>query len=185
MVRELRSTAAALALLIVLVGQSAQAYSFAAGDWLLRPIAGWSVNVVRGQTEGSESPSSGMLLGVDAEYAVDRYFGVTMGVHPNFASGFIDTALLGGVKYRFAYWEMPFVPYVETGVTLAFLAPLTAEHELHTNLGVRPAIGFDYFVLHDLAIGFAVAVEPSVAFAQTANQFELAVELALGIAWRL
>ncbi|MEM7589088.1 MAG: hypothetical protein AAF320_02875 [Myxococcota bacterium] len=167
-----------------LFAQSSQAYDVVAGDWFLRPVAGWSINVIRVQDVGSESPSSSMILGLDAEYAVHRLWGVIAGLRPTFAPGSMEIVTLGGGKYRFPL-QIPFVPYISTAATLSFLIPFEKGKSMHTNLGLQPAVGFDYFVLHDLAVGLATAVQPSMAFANGKTHFELAVQLVLGITWRL
>ncbi|MEM7402693.1 MAG: hypothetical protein AAF310_01560 [Myxococcota bacterium] len=168
----------------LLFAQPLRAYDVAAGDWFLRPVAGWGINAIRVQDVGSESPSSSMILGLDAEYAPHRSWGVIAGLRPAFAAGAMEIATLGGGKYRFQL-QVPFVPYVSTAAVLSFLIPFESGRSAHTNLGVQPAVGFDYFVLHDLAVGLDVAVRPSVAFAGGKSHFEMAVQLLLGITWRL
>lgn len=167
-----------------LCSQPLWAYDVAAGDWFLRPVAGWGMNVIRVQDLGSESPSSSMILGLDTEYAVHRSWGVTAGLRPLFAPGSMEIAMLGGGKYRF-HLQTPFVPYIATAATLSFFIPFEKGKSMHANLGFQPAVGFDYFVLYDLAVGLAAAVQPSMAFANGTTHFELSVQLLLGITWRL
>ena len=57
----------ALIVLVLGVATAASAYTVEAGDMLLRPVAGASVNVLRFPAATRATPNGGMLLGLDAE----------------------------------------------------------------------------------------------------------------------
>ena len=162
---------------------SASAYDLRPGDWLIRGVTGASINVVREDTVTTTTPGAGAILGVEAEYMFDNFWAVTGAIRPVVAPGFVDLGFGIGAKYRWTSVVAPFIPYASIAITPAVLIP-TDIGGAHFNLGLRPTIGCDYFVMRDLAMGFEVAMEPSALFGAI-RRFELSIDIMFGIAWRI
>lgn len=162
---------------------SAHAYSVDAGDLILRPVFGPSINVARIGVATKESPPAGMLVGADVDFALDSHWSVTGLVHPVFSPDFLDLGFGGGGKFRLAGFVPPIIPYVSATTTLAIGIPFRPA-EPHVNVGVRAAVGAEYFLLRRLAIGLEAALEGSVAFAPVV-QPEMSSEVLIGLTWRL
>ena len=157
-----RSLVAALVVATGLIAAPrAQAYSVEPGDLLLRPVMGASVNFLRYDVVTKETPKGGMILGLDFDYAIDGYWAVTGTVRPVFSPGFFDGDLGVGAKYRLLQTNAPFIPYASAMLVLAPGAPVRFG-DLHLNLGVRAAVGVDYYVTRHIALGAEMAVSPTL-----------------------
>jgi hypothetical protein len=163
--------------------ERANAYAVQAGDILLRPVVGVSVNTIRLDVATKSTPPAGLLMGLDVDYSIDGAWNVTGSLHPMFADGFLDTRLGLGAKYRVVQLEAPFIPYASLMATTALGTPL-GYGDLHWNVGGRLAAGVDYFVMRDLAVGVEIAAEGSVLAIPLVTG-ELSAEALLGFTWRL
>ena len=145
----------ALGLLLAL---PAGAYTLKTGDQMLRAFMGGSTNFMRYEVVTKDTPSGAFLTGLNYEYALDGPLNVVGSFAPGFADGFIDARVGGGGKYRFTELEMPLVPYGEAQVIMALGIPTRYQQE-HINLGLRTALGVDYFVMRQLAVGLELGWE--------------------------
>lgn len=168
--------------LVGLCAGSASAYTVEAGDLLVRPVVGASVNVLRLDVATRATPPAGLLVGVDVDYAITGPWNVTAAFRPVLAPGFVDAGLMAGAKYRWVQLEAPFIPYASAGLTTALGFPL-GYGDVHWNVGARVAAGVDYFVLRDLAVGFEVGGEASWLVTPL-GAAELSADALLGITWR-
>ena len=178
-----RTFAAALLAALGAVSVPAGAYSITGGDLLLRPVVGVSVNVLRFPAATRATPSGGMLLGIDLDWALDPSIGFTAQLRPVASPGFVDLGLGLGMKYRVSQLGAPFIPYASLAATTALGAPLGAGSP-HYNLGGRLAAGTDYFVMRDLAVGVEVGFEVSALLTPIASP-EATVDALVGLSWRL
>ena len=161
---------------------SAQAYTVQTGDQMVRTVMGVSSNFMRYEVVTKETPANAFLTGLGYEYALDGPWNVVGQVSPGFADGFIDLRLGGGAKYRLIQLEMPLVPYAEAQVITAFGIP-TRYQELHFNMGLRTGLGFDYFVMRQLCVGFGLAWEFSGLFSPEIAP-EMTAEGVLSVGWK-
>lgn len=180
--RSLHGLCAAVLALSCLAPSAAAAYTVAGGDFLLRPVLGASVNVLRLDVATRETPAGGLLLGLDADYAITGEWNVAATLRPVLAPGFIDTQLGVGAKYRLLATEAPLIPYASLLGTFALGAPLKYG-DAHLNVGARLALGADYFVLRDLAVGIEAAVESSF-LAVPISALEVTAEALIGLTYR-
>lgn len=173
--------ALAVALGVAAAGE-ARAYTVKGGDFLIRPVVGASVNVLRLDVATRATPPAGLLVGVDADYAITGEWNVTGTLRPVLAPGFIDTQIGVGAKYRLLATEAPLIPYASLLGTFALGAPLKYG-DAHLNLGARLALGADYFVMRDLAVGAEVSLEPSFLAVPLAA-LEVSAEALVGLTYR-
>ena len=153
-----------------------------AGDFFVRPVIGARVNVLRLDVATRETPPAGMILGVDLDYAVLPEWAVAATLRPTLSPSFLDTQLGLGAKYRLLATQAPLIPYASLLATFAVGVPLV-RGDPHVNLGARLAIGADYFVLRDVAVGVEVASGASW-LATPLGAFEASAEALLGLTWR-
>lgn len=175
----------ALSLLLVtatLASSSARAYTISAGDMVLRPVAGASINVLRLEVATRETSPGGLVLGLDFDYSFDGPWNVTAMFRPSMWPGYVDTQAGVGVKYRVVQLDAPFIPYGSAMVTGALGGPLRYGAP-HVNFGTRLAAGVDYFVMRNLAVGVEAGVEGSVLFWPLLWP-ETSAELLAGVSWR-
>src|SRR5262249_32343637 len=132
----------------------------AAGDLLVRPVAGAAVNVVRFPAATRATPQGGVGMGVDVDYSFDGPLNFTGAFRPVFSPSFVSAHFGGGVKYRAVQLNAPFIPYASLMLTTAIGGPLGAG-DVHWNLGGRLAGGVDYFVMRNFAVGAEMGVEVS------------------------
>lgn len=182
--RSLSSTilaASAIALGLSAAG-GAHAYTVRDGDLLLRPVVGASVNVLRLDVATRATPPAGLLVGLDLDYAITGEWNVAASLREVLAPGFLDTQLGVGVKYRLLATEAPLIPYASLLATFAFGAPLKYG-DAHLNVGGRLALGADYFVMRDLAVGAEVSLESSL-LAVPLPALEVSAEALAGLTYR-
>jgi hypothetical protein len=160
----------------------AHGYSVDTGDVLVRPVVGAQVNVLRLDVATRETPMGAMLMGVDLDYSFTGDWNLTGTIRPGFSPGFVDATTGVGVKYRLVQLETPYIPYASgmlvgsIGGPLRFGAP-------HLNAGFRGAIGMDYFVMRNLAVGIEAAADSSI-LAWPMFWLEASTEVLLGVSWR-
>lgn len=159
-------------------------YEFYAGDVVFKPVAGATINVLRYDKVTRETPKGGMTLGLDVDYLFSDAWAVTAGIRPVFSSGFIELGILAGAKYRLTQTDAPFIPYASLSFVTATLFPVPKGAK-HVNIGLRPAVGIDYFVLRNLTVGLELAVEPSVMLTSGATDIEMSIDALFGVAWRM
>ena len=164
------------------VASQTEAYTVQTGDQIIRSSMGLSSNFMRYEVVTKETPPNAFLTRVGYEYALDGPWNVVGHLTPGFADGFVDLRLGGGAKYRLIQLDMPLIPFAEAQVVTAFGLP-TRYQELHFNLGVRGALGADYFVMRQLAIGFELGWEFSGLFAPEIAP-EMSAEGLLSLAWK-
>ena len=167
---------------LAFVSQPAQAYSVDTGDWVLRPVAGASVNVLRLDVATRETPTAGMITGLDLDYGLQGPWSLSAGLRPVFAPGFLDFGTHLGAKYRWIQLDAPLLPYLGAGATVAAGFPL-GYGDVHWNTGIRLTAGADYFVTRHLAVSFELGTEMSWLWAPIGT-FELSQEALLGLSWR-
>ncbi len=168
---------------VALAAAPAHAYTVQGGDMLLRPIVGAGVNVLRLEAATRETPPGGMVTGLEFDWSFDGPLCFTSRFAPTLTPGFVDLMLGAGAKYRVVQLDAPFIPYTSAMATFAFGAPLGAG-DTHWNGGLRLALGADYFVMRDLAVGLEVGGEVSTLFAPVLVP-EATSEVLLGVTWRL
>jgi len=138
----------------------AAAYTVQTGDQMVKASLGVSSNFMRYEVVTKDTPANLLLTGVNYEYAFDGPWNAVGHFMPGFADGFIDFRLGAGAKYRLIQLDMPLIPYAQAELTTAFGVP-TRYQELHFNLGMRTAVGVDYFVMRQLAVGIELGWELS------------------------
>lgn len=178
----LKGLAISAHLMLMAHASASQAYSVDAGDIILKPTVGAAVNVLRLDVATRESPLGAMVMGLDADYSLTGDWNVTGMLRPGFSPSFVDTTLGLGVKYRLVQLEAPYIPYASAmligsvGGPLRFGAP-------HVNAGMRMAVGMDYFVMRNLAVGLEAAGDTSI-LAWPLLWVEASTEVLLGVSWR-
>ena len=169
-------------MITLVYSSSTMGYSVDGGDIVLKPVVGAHVNVLRLDVATRESPQGAMVMGVDADYSFTGDWNVTGTIRPGFSPDFVDGTIGVGVKYRLVQLEAPYIPYASAmligaaGGPLRFGAP-------HLNAGLRTAVGMDYFVMRNLAIGIEAAADSSV-LAWPLWWIEASTEVLMGISWR-
>jgi hypothetical protein len=171
-----------LALIAALAASPAAAYTVTAGDWLVKPVAGAAVNVVRFPAASRATPEGGMVLGVDVDYSFDGPLCFTGAFRPVLSPNYVDADLGAGVKYRIVQLNAPFIPYASAMVTGAVGGPL-GPGELHVNVGGRVAGGVDYFVMRNFSVGLEMSAEVTALFTPVV-QPEATTEILAGVSWR-
>ncbi len=160
----------------------ASAYTVAAGDLLVKPVAGAAVNVVRFPAATRATPQGGMVLGVDVDYSFDGPLNFTAAFRPVISPNYVSGDLGAGVKYRVVQLGAPFIPYASLLVTTALGGPLGAG-DVHYNLGGRLAGGVDYFVMRNFAVGLEMNASVTALFVPVV-QPEATTEILAGVSWR-
>jgi len=159
------------------------AYDFRPGNIFLRPFAGAEINVLRYQGPGTATPGAGLLLGFGMDYVVDFDWGASGDIHANISPDYFDLSLSFGGKYWFTQTRLPFVPYAAVYLPVSVLIPTYAKS--HWNIGLRPALGIQYFVMRNFAIGLEVGLTPSIMLSSVKSAFEISVDAAFMFSWRL
>lgn len=160
---------------------AASAYEYHAQDVLLRFVTGPNVNFVR---EEATTPGTGFLIGIEGEYMLDSTWGAFGAFKPVFYPDYMELSLDVGVHYRFVDAQTPFA--FNMGVSLVPSVLFSSVTGVtHWNLGLRPELGFDYYVMRELAIGFEVGLTPSLLLNSDVRRFEAAVDVLLGVLWRI
>jgi len=161
------------------------AYELNPEDWLLHIGVGPSVNLVREEATSKKSPGAGLLFSADLEYMLDDSWSALAGVRPMLTPGFVDMGFSVGAKYRWTKEVLPFIPFASVSVTPAILLPLSSPGTTHFNVGLRPTVGCDYFVMRNLAVGVELALEPSLILISGADSwFEFTVDFLFGATWK-
>jgi hypothetical protein len=139
------------------------AYTIQTGDQMLKTSLGVSNNFMRYEVVTKDTPANLFVTGINYEYALDGPWNAVGHFMPGFADGFIDFRLGAGAKYRLIQLDMPLIPYAEAQLTSALGVP-TRYQEQHFNLGMRTALGVDYFVMRQFAVGIELGWELSGLF---------------------
>ena len=174
---------ASVVVVVAFCAGSADAYTVAPGDMLVRAVTGASVNVARLDVATKATPPAGLVLGVDLDWSIDGPLAFAASLHPVLSPGFVDANLGLGVKYRALQLEAPFIPFLIAQVTTAVGGPL-GYGDLHFNIGGRVGAGVEYFVMRDLAVGVEIGTELS-ALLTPLNAAEWSAEALVGVTWRL
>lgn len=170
---------------LMMVPSALFAYDFLPGDWFARPSLGAVFNVLRADLSFNDAtPWAGFALNVDLDYMVDENFAVTVGTTPYFSADHMSLGASGGMKYRNVDWLNPVIFYALAEANLGFLIPLN-QGKFHTNVGLTLGVGIEYFVVRDVAIDFALELEPSIAFVAGKVYGEFALRPLLGVLWRI
>lgn len=169
---------------ILLLSFGAQAYEFSSGKFFVRGVVGPSINVVRFNSITRGTPGAGMVLGVEGEYVIDKPWSMVAGLRPSLSPGFVDIGFGAGVKYRWSDLGVPLIVSTSIEITPAVLIP-TATGVAHYNLGLRPSVGLDYFLMHNLVLGLQLAIEPSYILNPSMNSFEASVEFLFGMMYKI
>ncbi|MFZ9887736.1 MAG: hypothetical protein ACO3JL_09560 [Myxococcota bacterium] len=167
---------------LALLSSQAEAYTVAAGDFTLRPVAGASTNFLRLDVATRETPPSGLLVGVDFDYAVLPELAVAATLRPVFGDAFVDAQAGLGAKYRLVQTEAPLIPYGSLLAVVALGTPLRYG-DAHWNVGGRLGLGADYFIVRDVTVGLELGTEASWLVSPV-GALELTAELLLGVGWR-
>lgn len=162
---------------------AAQAYSVDGGNLIVRPVVGASVNALRLEAATRKSPPGGMLLGVDLDFSVNGPINITAAVRPVVFVGYVDVQLGLGGKYRVTQLGTPFIPYASVMATVAGASQIRWVTQPHANVGLRAALGLDYFVMKNLALGVEVGTEAS-ALLYPMLYPEVTVEALAGVSYR-
>lgn len=164
---------------------NAASYEYATGKMFVRGVVGATVNVYRYDAIALETtPGAGLLLGVEGEYVIANPWSVSASFRPGFAPGFIDMGFGVGGKYRWNDLGVPLSVSLGVELTPAILVPLSRASS-HFNLGVRTAVGVDYFVMNDLVLGAQVAFEPGVLLTERFRSFEASLEVLFGATYKI
>ena len=161
------------------------AYDFMPGDWFLTPKAGAVINVARYKALFSSTPEFGFLVGADLDYMVSEQTGIYGSLTPYFAADNINVGFGAGVKYRIIDWLNPVILYGSAGASGGFLFSLDKNGKIHANIGLKLGVGFEYFILRNLAIDFVIDLKPSVMLMAGKTSFEFSIEPVLGVLWRI
>ena len=170
---------------VLFLNMQAAAYDFMPGDWFLTPKVGAVINVARYKALFSSTPEVGFLIGADLEYMMTDFTAIYGSLYPYVAADNINVGFAAGAKYRIIDWLNPVILYGSAGVSSGFLFSLETNGKIHANVGVKLGIGLEYFVLRNLAIDFAIDLEPSVMFMAGKTSFEFSIEPVLGVLWRI
>lgn len=162
------------------VSSAVLGYDFRPGDFFLRPSVGTKINSVRGS---SSTPGAGLLLGMGADYIIDFNWGVSGDIRLNFSPDFFEPSLMPGIKYWLSQVPVPFIPFCGIYLPIAILVP-TKNNSLQTNIGLRPVIGVEYFVMRNFAVGLESGFVPSMMMSSNGVKFEFSVDASFFISWR-
>ena len=167
---------------LLLCATPASAYTVSAGDFLVKPVAGAAVNVLRFSAATRATPQGGMVLGVDVDYSFDGPINFTAAFRPVLSPSYVDGDVGVGVKYRVVQLGAPFIPYGSAMLTSDLGGPL-GPGDLHFNVGARLAGGVDYFVMRTFAVGLEMSAEVNALFSPVV-QPEATTEILAGVSWR-
>jgi len=159
------------------------AYDFQAGDMVLRPLLGVNINVIRLDKVTRESPGATLVIGTGFDYSFSDAIALSTLLKLQFSSGYLGLGADVGVKYHVYTDGIPLIPYGALYLGQVILFPLKSQPS-HYNIGMRIAGGVDYFILRHVALGLDLSVFPNVVFTKGYSQFELAVDVFLGVSWR-
>jgi hypothetical protein len=159
---------------------SASAYEFSTGKFFLRGAVGPTINVFKHDT----TPGGGLMLSGEVEYVLSKPWSLIGGLRPVFATGSIDLEFGFGGKYRWDNLGVPLVLYSSIELTPAILLP-TNGASTHFNLGLRPSVGMDYFVMRDLVVGTQLAIDPSWLVNQQFESFEASIDFLVSVMYRI
>ncbi len=169
--------------LLSLLSLSASAYEYKAGQWLLKGLMGKSVYFAQ---DPMTNVSDAILTGFEFDYVLRPQWSVGAGIRPLFGTNVVVLGFTAHGKYRFVNKDMPLVPYLSFAIAPSFMIPTRSNFNSHFNLGFRPAVGFEYFVARDLALGLEAGMTPSFLFGKgTSNTMEATFEVLAGVTWRL
>ncbi len=160
----------------------ASAYTISAGDITAKAVVGASVNALRLDVATKATPPAAMVIGVDVDYAITSQLGVSGILRPGISPSFVDGASGVGVKYRVTQLDAPFIPYVSAHAVAALGAPL-GYGDFHLNFGARAAVGVDYFIMRNLAVGIEVASDATFLVVPLPAP-EVSVDALFGVTWR-
>ncbi len=162
---------------------AAHAYSVDGGNVIVRPVLGVSINALRLEAATRKSAPGGLLTGLDLDFSINGPLNLSAFVRPVVFVGFVDVQVGLGGKYRVTGLGTPFVPYASAMVTAAGATQLRWVTMPHANVGARAALGVDYFVMKDLAVGAEAATEAS-ALLYPMLYPEVTVEALVGVSYR-
>ncbi len=172
--------------LLSLLSLSASAYEYKAGQWLLKGLMGKSVYFAQDPSMGQIGVADTIQTGFEFDYILRPQWSIGAGIRPMFGTNVVVLGFTAHGKYRFVSKDMPLVPYLSFAVAPSFLIPTRSNYNSHFNLGFRPAVGFEYFVARDLALGLEAGITPSFLFGKgTTNTMEATFEVLAGVTWRL
>jgi hypothetical protein len=130
--------------------------------------------------------SDSILTGFEFDYVLRPQWSIGAGIRPMFGTNVVVLGFTAHGKYRFVNKDMPLVPYLSFAIAPSFMIPTRSNFNSHFNLGFRPAVGFEYFVARDLALGLEAGMTPSFLFGKgTSNTMEATFEVLAGVTWRL
>ena len=167
---------------VLILGIHAHSYEFTTGRVFLRGVVGPTVNVFRCTEPDEESPGAALMLGVEVDYVVTKPWSLIGGFRPTFSPGFIDLGLSAGAKFRWHDLGTPVIPYVSLEMTTAWLLPVSPSRT-HFNWGLRPSVGFDYFLMRDIVVGGQIAINPSWLMTAPLSSFESSIDIMLSVMW--
>jgi hypothetical protein len=169
-------------LLALAVASPAAAYEVAGGDLVGRLSLGPSVNTARLTAATRATPGAGLLIGAGLELGISDALGIYADLSENVSTGFIDSRLSAGLRARIRTGDAPLLPYGALALTTALGLPVT-HGEAHWNLGVRGALGFEYFLTRTASFGLEVGLEPSLLI-HPLPETEWSLEALLNLGWR-
>lgn len=161
----------------------ATGYEFAERDFSIQGFLGPSLNFIRYDVVTKETPYSGFLVGIGMDWVWREQVSLIGMFRPVFADGALDVGVGFGAKYRAVGFDIPLFPYASGMVTGSFLFPLKVAAR-HTNLGLRSALGLDYFLAERFFVSLEVALEPSLAWIGDKTKLEMTLEPLLAVSWR-
>ena len=159
-------------------------YKIEGGESFVGAGLGANVNVVRYDVARKETPRGQLPLAITYDYAIDRNFGVFGTFVPHFGAGSVAMQLSMGAKYWFSYFDAPYVPYLSLALTPTFLVP-TGVGVRHTNIGITPGVGVNFFVMADFLVGAHVNFNPSIAIVGDEKKFEFSVNAMFDVTFRI
>lgn len=173
------------ALVSVFLALNAVSYEFSTNKVFLRGVMGPVVNMVRYDAITSEaSPAGGLMLGVEAEWVVTKPWALVGGFRPTFSAGFVDLGFSIGARYRWDDLGLPIILNTSLELTPAVLLPFGGG-STHFNIGLRPSIGIDYFLMRDLVIGAQLAFDPSWLVTERFRGFEASIEFLTSLSFKI
>jgi len=143
--------------LLFLIGAPAAAYRVEAGDQMVHASAGGTFNFVRHRLVTRETPPSLLTVGLGYDYALTSSLSLLAELQPGLGDRYLGLPLAAGVRYRVPGLAAPLSPYATLAATATLGLPL-GPPPLHVNVGVRAALGVEYFVSNAFAVGAEFAL---------------------------
>ncbi len=148
-----------IVLFISLIPGAALARNVEAGSMLVSAGVGGGIKMA--SPLGGDGTGGHLLLMAQGEYALSKALGAVVGVNLGLGS-IVPLRLRLGGRYRLTDLGLPVVPYGQVQLSVGELFNVIGADL--TTLGVHVAVGADYFLTADLAVGGSLGFDLSSTF---------------------